>query len=276
MDPQREIERILDEDGAKLIRDDNHRVYQLSNGARFVTAKTPSDWRAAQNSLHDLKRQLAVNRARVGAVESATEGSVLGDAQVRAASLDIEPSAGAVEQLTGFSLRLREQIAQQEQLREFHIGESYRAEAMFKVLSDLEKALDTPEKVAQAEVALKTLFPDPPRAVRVKEGGTKKPFSRVRPAPPPDRVTDHVQVTRQLVWAATQTFERPFNTTDLAELMIGDKKIDTPEKVRVRQAIASMIRDLANRGEVREVQKGIGRRPGIFRRIVTTGSGGVA
>ena len=64
MNAQHEIDRLLDESGAVLVRQNKHLVYRLPNGLNFVAAKTSSDpERAAKNSLSALRRALGVLRA---------------------------------------------------------------------------------------------------------------------------------------------------------------------------------------------------------------------
>lgn len=60
MDPNVEIERLLQERGAVLVRQGNHNVYKLPNGKMFTRAKTPSDVRSAHNSLRDLRHCLGI------------------------------------------------------------------------------------------------------------------------------------------------------------------------------------------------------------------------
>ncbi len=63
MDPQRELERMLEEHGAVLVRDGRHLVYKLPNGQTFVQSKTPGDAaRGARNSLSDLRHALGQKR----------------------------------------------------------------------------------------------------------------------------------------------------------------------------------------------------------------------
>jgi hypothetical protein len=65
-----EIQRILNEQGFILERQDNHYVYKQpwAGGKMFSMAKTPSDFRNDLNSLRDLKRLLGLagHAANVG------------------------------------------------------------------------------------------------------------------------------------------------------------------------------------------------------------------
>lgn len=60
MDAELEVKRLLKENGAVLKRDKRHEVWQLPNGQMFTRSKTPSDFRAADNNLTDLKRALGI------------------------------------------------------------------------------------------------------------------------------------------------------------------------------------------------------------------------
>lgn len=62
------ISRLLRECGAVLKRKHKHRVWELPNGRNFVEPKTPSDKRAADNRLSDLKHALGTVKT------TATEG----------------------------------------------------------------------------------------------------------------------------------------------------------------------------------------------------------
>lgn len=55
--PQR-VQDALQAAGARLKRDRKHLVYELANGTTLVMARTPSDRRAEDNVLRDIKRLL--------------------------------------------------------------------------------------------------------------------------------------------------------------------------------------------------------------------------
>lgn len=61
-----QVEDLLRESGAELIRDHKHLVYRLPNGNKFTRAKTPSDRKAAHNDLSDLRRALGIENAGNG------------------------------------------------------------------------------------------------------------------------------------------------------------------------------------------------------------------
>jgi hypothetical protein len=53
-----EVERLLDENGAVLVRQNKHKVYKFPNGREVVMSSTPSDWRASRKKLAFLRRML--------------------------------------------------------------------------------------------------------------------------------------------------------------------------------------------------------------------------
>jgi hypothetical protein len=57
-DPAKQLEELLKEAGAVLLRAHKHRVYELPGGRRFITPKSPGDWRGAMNGLKVLRRLL--------------------------------------------------------------------------------------------------------------------------------------------------------------------------------------------------------------------------
>lgn len=77
--PEKQIDDLLQDAGAKLIRKSRHAVYRFPNGRNFITPATPSDRRWAHNSLSDLRRILA-------AQSSKEEESSLGPVLVPAAT----------------------------------------------------------------------------------------------------------------------------------------------------------------------------------------------
>ena len=61
MDAEREVNQLLKESGAVLLRDSKHEVWRLPNGRKFTRAKTMSDaYRGSLNSLAELRKALGV------------------------------------------------------------------------------------------------------------------------------------------------------------------------------------------------------------------------
>lgn len=93
-----------------------------------------------------------------------------------------------------------------------------------------------------------------------------------KPVPePPQAITERVQVTAQLVFAASQTFEDTFTVNDVLKLMTGERQIDRQERLRVRQAIADAMIRLHGRGELVKEEQGIGRQQTIWRKGALNG-----
>ena len=58
MNPSKEIDRLLEQSGAVLVRHKKHLVYRLPSGTTYTRAKTASDHRAERNSLGILRHAL--------------------------------------------------------------------------------------------------------------------------------------------------------------------------------------------------------------------------
>ncbi len=56
------IERLLSSHGFDLARHNKHKVYKRQDGTTFVTASTPSDWRAERNQISTLSRVLGTDK----------------------------------------------------------------------------------------------------------------------------------------------------------------------------------------------------------------------
>lgn len=72
MDPQVQIDRLLKQDGAQLLRKKKHAVYRLSNGKNFVLPSTGSDSRGSRNALKGLENLLGLRSAEPKPVEDST------------------------------------------------------------------------------------------------------------------------------------------------------------------------------------------------------------
>lgn len=64
MSAEDQVNHLLRESGARLIRDRKHEVWRLPNGRNFVRAKTTSDCRSERNNLSDLRRALGIEVER--------------------------------------------------------------------------------------------------------------------------------------------------------------------------------------------------------------------
>ena len=250
MNAQHEIDRLLDESGAVLVRQNKHLVYRLPNGKNFVGAKTSSDPdRAAKNSLSDLRRALGAPRT------TASQEPIAMEHPQSPQNTPLEPPRQDVSRHTpenSLRSRVESMIAGEEAAQELLMAEAQRLERRVQMLRALLPFADD----AATEEALRAI--------------TSPPAAPPAPAPPepPQQITERVQVTRQLVFAATQTFEDAFTINDVLALMTGGRQIDPPERLRVRSSIAQSMMMLHERGELIRETEGYGRRQGLWRKAV--------
>ena len=262
MNAQEEIDRLLAQSGAVLIRQNKHLVYRLPNGRNFVAAKTSSDpERAAKNGLSDLRRALGavgtVIRKEQIAMEHPQEANQShSNPQTGAPAPPL--AAASPGGHNALRSRLESMIAQEEIAQERLLGEAQQLERRVQMLKALLPFADDPV----TEAALKAI------------AGAPLPPSPAPGAPePPQLITEHVQVTRQLVFAATQTFEDMFTINDVLALMTGDRPIAAEERLRVRQAIAHAMKTLWERGELVKEEGHYGRHQSVWRKADLNGHG---
>jgi hypothetical protein len=265
MNAEIEVSRLLKEHAAVLVRGKKHLVYRLPNGRKFVLAKTSSDpARAAKNNLSELRHALGIARPKQnkpkqpkGAVEMQLNQP---PAAQTTATLPVAPPAHLLElpQTGSLKDRIEAAVAIEETEQAKLMAE---AEAIERRVQMLKAMLPFASDVA-AEGALRALLPM----------AAPWPPAPPNPEPPPQVITERVQVTRQLVFAATQTFEETFTVNDVLALMTNGRHIDPPERMRVRNAIAAGIMSLYERGEVIREAQGIGRQQSVWKKVVLSGS----
>lgn len=253
MNAATEIDRLLDEHGAVLLRDDKHRIYRLPNGQKFTSPKTPSDHRSMRNNLSSLRHALGVVRQNHN---PKGEQKMQPQRSTPPAAPEPAPPPPKVESL---KQRIEAAIATEEAMQEKLLAEAQAHERRVHMLKALLPFADDPA----TEDALRGVLPavEPPAPV--------KPVA----PPPPDAITERVQVTRQLVLAATQTFEEPFTVNEVLALMANGRQIDPDERVRVRASVAQAMMTLHERGELVKEQEHFGRRQTIWRRAELNGNG---
>lgn len=255
MDPERELERMLKEHGAVLIRTGNHMVYKLPNGQKFVRSKTPSDaLRAAKKSLCDLRHALGIVHVVAGKEELTMpieSSPTTTQAPAPAVPVPAQPS-------TPLKDRLEAAVAAEESRQEKLLAEAQQVERRIHMLKAILPYLED----ATAEDALRALLPALPQPAAV----APPPLP-----PPPQIITDRVQITRELVFAATQTFNDSFTINDVVSLMTGGRHLDPPERLRVRACIGQAMSSLSERGEVIKEVEHFGRRQAIWRKVELDG-----
>ena len=262
MNAETEIERLLEESGAVLVRQNKHLVYRLPNGQNFVAAKTSSDPdRAAKNSLSELRRALGVPRIALNhepAVMEKPQDIMNQNPQTHSSEAPREGLSPQAE-ANAFRSRVEAMIATEEAAQEHLMAEAQQLERRVQMLKALLPFADDPA----TEAALKaiTFSPPPPLA----------------PAPvqpePPQHITERVQVTRELVLAATQTFDGTFTVNGVMALMTGGRHVDGSERMRIRSSIAQAMMSLYERGELIREAEGIGKRQAVWRKAALNGDG---
>jgi hypothetical protein len=251
MNAANEVNRLLKDYNAVLVRQNKHLVYRLPNGQNFVVAKTSSDPdRAAKNNLSDLRRALGIPRETP---------KPKGDA-----AMPIEPKptpvapAPPTPKEEPLKARVELAIAREEAAQEKLLSEAQAVERRIQMLKAVLPFTEDPA----IEASLRALLP-----------AAEPPAPSTPPPEPPQRITERVQVTRQLVLAATQTFEETFTVNDVMALMTGDRQIDPRERLRIRSSIAQSVTTLFDRGELVRESEGYGKRQAIWRRAALNGNG---
>ncbi len=251
MNAAQELHRLLDQYRAVLVRQNNHLVYRLPNGQNLVVAKTPSDPdRAAKKNLSCLRRALGIGRP---AQAAESEPQVQTTEQPAPAGTALESS-----QPDSLKDRLRTAIATEEAAQERLLAQAQAHERRATLLKALLPFAEDPA----TEDALRGVLPD-----------IQPPVPLPPPLEPPQQITERVQVTRKLVFAATQTFDGTFTVNDVLALMTGGNQIDGRERLRVRQSIAQAMMTLYERGELIREQEGIGKRQSVWRKAALEAKG---
>jgi hypothetical protein len=266
MNAKHEIDRLLEESGAVLVRQNKHLVYRLPNGRNFVAPKTPSDpVRGAKNGLSDLRRALELPRESAGQPQETMpmEQHTKPIQQEPGSWTPVSPQQDARVQLQeSIRLRIDAMIAREESIQERLLGEAQAVERRVHMLKALLPFSDDPT----IEQALRSILPaiEPPAPA---------PRAVAAPPEPPQVISEPVQVTRQLVYAATQTFDGSFTVNDVMDLMTGARKIEGRERARVRQAIAQAMISLHDRGELIKEQEHHGRQQTVWKKAGPNGAG---
>ncbi len=259
MNPEQEINQLLEADGAVLERHSKHDVYKLSNGAKFVRSRTPSDHRAGLNTLSDLRKMMRVEAPNVEGSAMAPEPVVTSAPEPLTAE-EVMPTQLLPEpeppKPLSFQDKLRTMRESQEKLSEQFMARAQQAEGMVKLIKSIEASLtDGSTEQSVVESLFRGMFPAPPPPPAPKP---------VASPPPPQVITTRVQVTEQLVFAAIYTLSQEFDTNEVLNTMIGSRDIDPLERSRIRVAIWSMIARMVDRGKLIRTQAGVGRRPAMF------------
>jgi hypothetical protein len=262
MNAATEMDRLLAEHGAVLVRQSKHLVYRLPNGNSFTRSKTQYEGKAQHVELGNLRRALGVTGQQPQS-KGEERGVEYRPTEVPVTTGCPEPAALAPEPLQqepdSLKQRIEAAIARAEQEQETLLAAAQKVERRVQML----KALVPFSEEVNAEDVLRAIMKTAP-----------PPQPQPVPAPePPQAITERVQVTRQLVLAATQTFQEPFTVNDVMALMVNGHQIDGGERGRVRASIAQAMATLHERGELVKHQEHFGRRQTIWRKAQLNGNG---
>jgi hypothetical protein len=269
MNAAEQINRILDECGAVLVRQNKHKVYRLPNNQTFVLANTASDHRAAANSLSDLRRILGITKQEqsvstatvtpevplpvpVEAPATPAPVSVASDATPPEAAPPAAPAEPKPETLAD---RIVTAIAQAEQ--EQLLLAAQLAERRVHLLTALQGFADDPT----VEATLRKLV-GAPKPGPVVKAATVAPQARAVSSVYP------VIVTRDRVLEMAQklgTDDRAFTTVQLTDAIIGDQRVESRDRNRIHASVSHAAGVLAERGLIQLHEKGYGKRPSIWR-----------
>jgi hypothetical protein len=146
-------------------------------------------------------------------------------------------------------------VAQAEAYQEKLLADAQLAEKRVHMLKAMVPYLDDP------------LFADTLRAVLPSAKAPAPVATAPPPPPPPQHIAQYVQVTRDLVYAATQTFDDTFTVNDVMDRMLNGRNPDRVERLRIRTSIAAGMMALAERGQLNREQQGIGRQQTIWSKV---------
>jgi hypothetical protein len=245
MNANAEIEQLLQASSAVLVRHKNHLVYRLPNGQNFVVSKKTSDpARAGKNNLAELRRALGMHETPEQQGETTMETN-----HTLAPALAVPTPLPVPEMPESLKTRIETAIACEESSQERLMAEAQAHDRRAQML--------------------KALLPLP----TTSHGDRTARSAADRATAPPQQITTRIQVTRQLVFAATQTYEETFTINDVLELMTGGEQLEGKERLRVRQSLAQSMVTLFERGELLREAEGYGKRQAVWRRAVLNGNG---
>ena len=145
-------------------------------------------------------------------------------------------------------------VAQAEAYQEKLLADAQLAERRVVMLKAMVPFLDDPTFADTLRAVLPSIEPPPPPPV-------------VHTPPPPQQISQYVQVTRELVYAATQTFDELFTVNDVVDRMLNGRQVDRVERLRIRTSVAGGMIALSERGQLMRESQGIGRKQSIWRRV---------
>ena len=269
MNPAIEVDRLLEESGAVLVRQNKHYVYRLPNGRSFVKSKTPSDHRGAHNSLQDLRRMLGV-----AVVKETMEAAEVTTAPAAVVPLALQqpmptppeppppppppPPPAAVSPLVG---RIAALVTQAEEEQEQYLLAAQLAERRVHLLKALEPFTDDPTIERTLHALLGTPKPSSPAIKAATVAAPRASQTRQSPTPFP------VIVTRDLVLGVAKRLgadNNAFTTVQITEIMIGDRQVSPKDRTRIMASISHAVTVLGDRGLLQLHEKGYGKKPALW------------
>jgi len=145
-------------------------------------------------------------------------------------------------------------LAQAEAYQEKLLADAQVAERRVHMLKAMIPYIDDPTFADTVRSVLPSLEPPPAQPIVVL------------PPPPPQQIGEHIQVTRDLVFAATHTFDDTFTVNNVVDCMINGREVTREERLRIRSSIASCVVALGERGQLVRDHQGIGRQQSIWKR----------
>jgi hypothetical protein len=238
-----ELDKLLAEHGAVLVRQGKHMVYKLPNNKVFVKAKTPSDRRSELNQLSDLRKLLGLKKKIVAAVSTSTSASTSTSTPTPVPAAHAPASAPESPQPPeSFVTRLEAAIALEKSIEDHYMllaGEHEQARKMLESLRPFAENAQVPEILA--EILGKLPAPEVVQA-------PQKQF---------------VKVTRDQILAAAGELES-FTISDMLGHLTRGMDVDADELHRAKGALAQMFTSLLGQGLLRKIKEHAGRAQAVW------------
>ncbi len=223
MNPMNEITRLLEDNGAVLVRQKKHRVYKVA-GATFVQPNTSGDRRASANGLSDLRKLLPKTVQAAPPAVGPPEPTP---------PQDPPPVTPPVPELPPLQNRIAASIASMEAERENLFAQASALDRRINFLQDL---LKHAAEMDIGAILLSLQPPPPPAAV----------------APPPPCIL----VSRDLIRQAVKDITGTFTADKVTDILQGSLHVSPEEYSRARKAAVFALRSMVERGEVRRAAPG--------------------
>lgn len=289
-DPIELRDKLLRENGVLLRRNGPHPVWKLNNGELVTISKTPNAT-SAWTEVTKIRRKLGIREVDMPAATIAhtlkDQLATIEDTPVVEPTIETpaaDPPKDPLQLLVDNKIAELQQkelelLAEENAVHTKLEGVRTQIAKMAKVI-DLVADPDLRDTLLELVTPVKTknnakkhyapvickICKEPINARwQAKHMAEKHPTSGN-----PQSISDAVMVTKQLVLAATQTFNKPFTTRELINLMIGDKKPNQAEQSRISQSVSATLVSLSNDGSVTRVKRGYANIPATWQKIDIT------